>query len=187
MIHWPQVLASRLHQRKFVLDKGLPCVGSLFPFFDCEGVAEHALLVIEGASELLTIELETASLSIPIWGAIRISGPIDRLGDRSLDAFALTRHYDPWWTLTDERFESERSISLLKQTNCVNEFEAKPMDLVYSSSLSRVTKVRFPMPSENYRSQKFSAETLPAKTIAVSPKQSPDQFEWQLSPFWSAN
>lgn len=184
MIRWGSVRASRLHERQLAC--GDTCIrqATLFPFFDRAGSVDHVLVVDADSSELRTIRLDETRAWIPRWGPIRLNGPLLNLDEDVVDQLAPLWHYDPWWLLKDARFESQAAVPILQLTNCAESFDQPPADLLFSPRLTNLCKVRFPVPSKEYESHRFTPEMLPTRDPTRSPGVQTRGVGWYLDPMW---
>ena len=186
MTPWITVRASRLHQRIICGDTFVP-QATLFPFFDTNGGVDQVLIVDAYSPDLRIFKLNETRISIPFWGSIRIVGQLHFLDERIADQLAPLWHYDPWWLLKGRRFEFESAVPTLKRTNCVDSFEEPPADLLFSLDLKAVRKVRFHVPSKEYKSHRFRPEMLPRREQVRAPVAESKTGGWRLDPLWQTD
>ena len=107
------------------------------------------------------------------------------LNESTLDELAPLWHYDPWWLLKDERFESEWAVPILKSTNCADAFERQPADLLFSTCLTQLRMVRFPVPAESQEDRRYRPEMLPAREMPAFAHMEQRATGWHLDPWWA--
>lgn len=183
MIRWYSVTARCLRRRTIFRGDVIMRHVTLFPFFDGEGFVEKVLIVGDASAELLAFDPNEATLCIPPWGPIWFSGAIEVLSDRVLRQLATLWHFDPWWLLTDERFEDHDAVPVLKKTNCVDEFSGEPKDLVFSGSLQKLRKVSYPVVTQETTSRPFLPGMLP-DLESEDRSDDADRIGWVLDPVW---
>jgi len=184
MTVWNSVRASRLHERKLVGGDTFIRQATLFPFFDRAGSVRQVLIVDADSSELRTFRLDKTRAWIPLWGSIRLDGPIQGLDEDVMDQLAPLWHYDPKWLLSDARFESQAAVPILKLTNCAEAFGQQPADLLFSVRLTNLRKVSFLVPTRDFQSRGFRPEMLPTRGPTRIPGVETRDAGWQLAPIW---
>ncbi len=181
MKRWLSVRASRLHERPLAVGDLLIPRATLFPFFDGAGAVSHVLIVDRDSSDLLTFSLDTARVSVPPWGRLRVNGPLERLGPDRLERLAPLWHYDPWWLLKHERFAFVSAVPTLKATNCVGSFSRPPTDLCFGRDLRDVKTVIYCDGAQEHQTERFQPGVLPERNAPESTRERPG---WKLDPFW---
>lgn len=184
MTTWFRIPASRLHERALIFNDVQYRQATLFPFFDGEGFVERVLIVDADSSELQSFRIDTTQLRVPFWGPIRASGQKLELVDDAIDLLAPLWHYDPWWLLRAARFESERTVPTLTNTNCADSFDEKPADLLFNARMTKVAKVQFIVPAEHYKNKAFQPGMLPPRELAEPPRSQRESAGWHLDPLW---
>ncbi|MDP7017531.1 MAG: hypothetical protein QGG36_17140 [Pirellulaceae bacterium] len=185
MASWISIGASRLHERRLVSGETRIDKATLFPFFDGGGAVHQVLIVDAGSADLRTFRIGEAGVVIPHWGTLRLGGSVRVADEHDIDRLGRLWHYDPWWLLKDVRFASLPATPILKATNCVDSFEERPQDILFSICLSRLNKVRFSVPASEYKTKRFEASMLPKRSAPPrSEGGSNSDSGWRLDPHW---
>ena len=185
--------AESLHRQKIWFRDEPVERASIFPMFDQNGQIKQLMVILPSIDEICLIPWNPGLVKLGFWGTRRLMLNLEELKSHNQFSTVSLRNlwtYDPWWTLSKNRFWRNREIEQLVQTNCVNKFEEKVAAVYYERDLSRLRKIMIEQASFSfsYRSATLEEMTLrpglslpPLKNGA---QKSPFSSQWQLEPVW---
>jgi len=126
-------------------------------------------------------------LRVPLWGSITTAVaqfPFRPTDDECAKLVTGLWHFDPWWMLTDERYAGQRTVELLKSTNCAGRFGRNVTMVYYRRDLSRVSSLRI-RGSSLVEVTPWKSELLPAPpALPVPERLARPTPMWRLDPIW---
>ncbi len=178
-----------LHRTTLDLHEGRIHRGSLFPFFDDEGVVRRIMVVTPDSGKIALIVPEELRRKVSQLRAKQIEGTWSGLqgADRSAaEGVASLWHFDPWWVLGEDRFHGHPGVPPLKGTN-IPGISEEITAIRFSPDLRRVRFVGTGT-GEKFEYKAFDPEVfreLSAQRGSVqAPVRKARRAEWVLRPFW---
>jgi len=183
------VPAGRLRGRTVrFLDQSVPGV-SLFPFFDRGGEVRQVMIVLSDSQELYLLGWGPHRFRVPVWDAVIVRQELvtlRRIGPTPLQAIDGLLHYDPWWTLDDDRYANHPARRWLKASNCANELPQNLSKVWYRRDLARLRWVTI-REDNNIAIKSWPKDMLPERPKAKTslPAESTGQrITWRHDPIW---
>lgn len=160
---------------------------SLFPLFDEQGKTQVVMITAEESGRILLADW-APGLFMRDWRRNRLRLRYADLNDASTwneERFEDLWHFDPWWVLNDERYQSHGAVPALRRTN-IPGYDATVSEIAFDSRLERAAYVM--KRSGQSRVKRFTSDTLSSITgrrrAALERPRGAGVAGWRLRAFW---
>ncbi|MFH1153581.1 MAG: hypothetical protein V1793_07185 [Pseudomonadota bacterium] len=164
---------------------------SIFPFFCCSGQVRQLMIILPKADNILMIPFKRGLSLVSFFGVVRM--PMDLAQLRSYSNFMGKQiedlyHYDPDWTLSQERFSKYWARQLIEKSNCVDSIKENVQELQFSrdlSSLDCFALTSGPCMFRTIKPEKLLAGLSPDKPDTDASIVEAAHQGWRLDPIWN--
>ncbi len=174
----------RLHRCKVRFREATVRGLTLLPFFAQTGEVEAFVVLRVDSTRVWLLPYRSGMLTAGFWAGLAVDRAWTSLREATCDdlrALAHCWHFDPWWLLKDERYQSHPVTALIHTSNCVERFSPRMASCWFSNDGGRLEQV-----SRGESRKAFMSSMLPEREAAAHCPRTPRK-GWRLAPFWESS